>query len=893
MEETDITIEEEVRFEEAVTADETERRKRIFEEYQASPEYQAKLLKRVRINHRCFTDPESRKLIYGSFKNVQTVDQMVESCIEFIENFGFTFDPRPQANPHDLPFILFDFQKEGIKWMIEHIESGKDGLIEKSRDMGISWTVFVYVPVWYWLFRDGTNILLGSYKEALVDNKSKDSLFGMIDYAIMSLPKWMMPRGWNKDKHRTQMKIVNPMTWSQITGDTMNGDFGRGARKTVVLFDELGSWDYAKDAWEASGASTACRIGNSTPKGYNYFAMLREQEMGQIDVLRLHWKQHPLKDDQWYEYEKSRNSPETVAQELDISYNKSQTGRVYPEWNELTVSMDYLPYNPEWPLYVFWDFGNCVSSDTQALTKNGWKNHGDIVDGEFIYTMNQDTRLGEWQPLRGKYIKKDSVDAVSISGQSHSSLTTKNHKWFVVNSKTGSGEFKTSDEFSPNDTVQCSAELSTLPKEKVYTDSFVELVAWFWTEGQVSVGGVELYQAMPDKVPLIRRALTDEFGPELINTRNGSKRAVAGWKERSPRDRGGNYPLYQFSVNRNGATRFTDLVSGNKVLSYSFINKLTKEQLITFVEISILGDGWKTRGGGKALAQVVKERTEVFAYAAVLLGYRIGFNESKNLAGNDTFGVHLFNEKPFLHIHDLAFRRNGLTEVVYSGEVWCPTIDNKVWLARRNGTVYFTGNTDDTAIIWAQKNPQNGKLRIVDAYSSSGKVIGYFIPLITGIVTENGYLYSREEMMMIATHKNYRKATHFGDPAGRFKNSVVDQTVFSVLRDNNIVVNFKDSWKEFGQRKSALRTLINRGIELNENSRTKYLNTCMLNASYPKVKNSGMEQINSMKPKHDHTSHLRSAFEYGALGLKETSNSYRQVYDKYPQKTNSGRITRY
>ena len=63
----------------------------------------------------------------------------------------------------------------------------------------------------------------------------------------------------------------------------------------------------------------------------------------------------------------------------------------------------------------------------------------------------------------------------------------------------------------------------------------------------------------------------------------------------------------------------------------------------------------------------------------------------------------------------------------------------------------------------------------------------------------------------------------------------------------------------------------------------------MLNASYPKVKNSGMEQINSMKPKHDHTSHLRSAFEYGALGLKETANSYRQVYDKFPKKEGSGR----
>jgi hypothetical protein len=539
---------EEVRLEVSADQNETERRKKLFAEYVSSPEYQEKLIKRIKINDACYRYPDARKKIYQSLQTFNTVDEMVDSCINFIELFGFTFDPRPQANPHDLPFIMYEFQKETVKWLIEHIENGQDGIIEKSRDMGISWTVFVYVPVWYWLFKDGTNILLGSYKEDLVDNKTKDSLFGMIDYAIMSLPAWLLPRGYDKKKHRTHLKIINPHTYSQITGDTMNADFGRGARKTVVLFDELGSWDYAKDAWEAAGASTACRIGNSTPKGYNYFAMLRDSG---IDVLTLHWTKHPLKDQQWYEYEKSRNSAETVAQELDISYNKSQTGRVYPEWNENNVEIGLFPYNPEWNLYVFWDFGN----------------------------------------------------------------------------------------------------------------------------------------------------------------------------------------------------------------------------------------------------------------------------------------------------------------------------------------------TDDTAIIWAQKNPDNGKLRIIDSYSASGKVIGFYVPFITGMITENGYAYSREELLLITEHKKYRRATHFGDPAGRFKNSVVDQTVFSVLRDNNIIVNFRDEWKEFNHRKNAARTLINRGIELNDNPRTKYLNLCMLNASYPKIKNSGMEQVNSLKPKHDHTSHARSAFEYGALGLKDTANTYRRVYDKFDGRT--------
>ena len=98
---------------------------------------------------------------------------------------------------------------------------------------------------------------------------TKDSLFGMIDYGIINLPKWIMPRGFNKDKHRNQLKLTNPANHNLIAGDTMNADFGRGTRKTAVFFDELGSWDYAKDAWESAGDATSCRIANSTPKGYN------------------------------------------------------------------------------------------------------------------------------------------------------------------------------------------------------------------------------------------------------------------------------------------------------------------------------------------------------------------------------------------------------------------------------------------------------------------------------------------------------------------------------------------------------------------------------------------------------------------------------------------------
>jgi hypothetical protein len=525
-----------------VTA-ESERRKILFQDYVHSEEYQRKLVERLRINDACSKQKEAQALTYALCARP---DNPAEGCIFFIENFGWTFDPRPEADPHDLPFILFEYQKEAIRSLFDHIDNGKDLLFEKSRDMGASWLIFAYVPLWYWLFRDGSNFLMGSYKEALVDNRTRDSLFGMVDYSLQNLPKWLLPKGFNFDKHRNQMKLVNPVNFNQITGDTMNPDFGRGTRKTAILFDELGSWEYGKEAWESSSQATRCRIANSTPKGYNFFAMLRGSG---VDVHTMHWRQHPLKDEMWYEFEKARNPAETIAQELDISYTKSREGRVYPEWDDVNVEHGHYPYDPSMPLYVGWDFGR----------------------------------------------------------------------------------------------------------------------------------------------------------------------------------------------------------------------------------------------------------------------------------------------------------------------------------------------SDDTAIIWSQRD-HRGKLRIIDTYKNSNKHIEFFIPFVTGFISMElfgRYNYLPEEMSMIEAHRQWGLPTHFGDPSGRFITQASDYSVFDLLKQHGVVVNFKDEWKGFQKRKSAAKLLIMEGIELNDTPRSIYFDMCMTQSAYPKVRREGSEEIKSDQPVHNWTSHYRSAFEYMALGIKEYDVPHRHPIDKF------------
>lgn len=296
-------------------------------------------------------------------------DAVLQRCAEdvafFVQCFGFTFDPRSEIR-HDIPFMLYDFQANYLHWLDERIANKQDGVVEKSRDMGVTWLSVAYF-VHKWLFRPGTQILIGSRKEDLVDNWTRDSHFGKIQYFVDWLPHWMLPRGFNMAEHRMKLKLINPENGNVIIGESANSEFSRQGRYTMVFFDEAAFWPDLEASFRAAGGATNVRILVSTPNGYNSFARIRDS--GLYPILTLIWSLHPLRaPDQnghsiWYDEQKKRMSPEDLAQEVDISYHRSARGVVYPEI-QLVTKGDF-PFLPGYSLFTAWDFG--ISDDTAII----------------------------------------------------------------------------------------------------------------------------------------------------------------------------------------------------------------------------------------------------------------------------------------------------------------------------------------------------------------------------------------------------------------------------------------------------------------------------------------------------------------------------------------------
>ena len=191
------------------------------------PDYDQEYLRRSDIFLKAQAKPDLARAYYS------------RDPVAFINDWCFTVDPRNVGTdrPTFLPFRLFKRQEDLVLFFQQIINSQSAGLVEKSRDMGATWTTVAF-SVWLWLFRPGAAIGFGSRKELLVDRLGDmDSIFEKIRYTIKMLPGFLLPNGFDLNKNCSYMKLLNPETNSSITGEA-GDNIGRGGRKLIYFKDE-------------------------------------------------------------------------------------------------------------------------------------------------------------------------------------------------------------------------------------------------------------------------------------------------------------------------------------------------------------------------------------------------------------------------------------------------------------------------------------------------------------------------------------------------------------------------------------------------------------------------------------------------------------------------------
>lgn len=242
---------------------------------------------------------------------------------QFIADWGVTTDPRNAdvGLPVTVPFVLFPKQVEFIDWLMDRWRGREDGLVEKSRDMGLSW-LCVAAAGTLWLFNPGIVIGFGSRKEEYVDRiGDPKSLFWKLRAFIDALPVEFQPDGWDATKHAPFMRVLNPENGAAIVGEA-GDNIGRGNRTAIYFKDESAFYE-RPDAIDAALSQTSnCKIDVSTPNGAGN-PFYRKRFSGKTPVFVFDWRDDPRKDDAWYARQVESLEPHVVAQEIDRNYEAS------------------------------------------------------------------------------------------------------------------------------------------------------------------------------------------------------------------------------------------------------------------------------------------------------------------------------------------------------------------------------------------------------------------------------------------------------------------------------------------------------------------------------------------------------------------------------------------
>lgn len=244
---------------------------------------------------------------------------------EFVSDWGMTFDPRllERGLPASVPFILWKRQREYLEWLHMMWRSGERGLVEKSRDCGVTWLSAGFA-VSMMLFEPGFVAGFGSRKEDLVDKSGDmDSIFEKVRFFYSNLPWFFIPEKFDPNKHSAHMKLVNPDSGGGITGEA-GDNIGRGGRKSVHFNDESAFIERQKKVDAALSQTTNCQIDISTPNGSgNEFFRKRQRWDKTNKVFVFDWRDDPRKDQAWYDKQCRELDPVVVAQEIDRDYDAS------------------------------------------------------------------------------------------------------------------------------------------------------------------------------------------------------------------------------------------------------------------------------------------------------------------------------------------------------------------------------------------------------------------------------------------------------------------------------------------------------------------------------------------------------------------------------------------
>lgn len=443
--------------------------------------------------------------------------------------------------------------------------------------------------------------------------------------------------------------------------------------------------------------------------------------------------------------------------------------------------------------------GGCVDADTTCLSRRGWLGPDDLTEGDEILAFDIKTETTKWATVERVHDYPMAPYRI-WSNRGFACGVTDNHRWAIRTRPTGSMwrrhyHMKRTDAWTGAEEFPRAAPSSALPTEAVFDDDLVELVAWVICEGHYRKPGKRMKPPLPiclyQKTHLERvAALMTRFGVTApsIDRRGGCR----SWWISGPL-----------------AGQLRD-IAPDRVPRQDWLEALTLDQLQLFLNVCELADGSTTaaagnRQGRSTFTQKTGPILDAWLTACALAGQPVSRKASGGGSGGDCEEWCRRRSSGNVSVRKLRPGR-----VLARGRVWCPQTAVGTFIARRQGSVFITGNSypgavpqyEGTAVIAGAKVMQ--RLGFYDSYRWAFTIddvlraIGHEGPVVFGVHWREGMFDPRPSGLLDCT----------GSVAGGHAILGRGITLQSRLKGESTklgpVVRFHNSWgKDWGRDGSA------------------------------------------------------------------------------------------
>jgi len=363
--------------------------------------------------------------------------------------------------------------------------------------------------------------------------------------------------------------------------------------------------------------------------------------------------------------------------------------------------------------------GPCASSDTETLTRRGFKFYDEITDEDEIATYNSVTGKLEYHKPTGRVKFNVDSELILFENRCLDHFVTPNHKVWA-RKPNGKFEKMRADEVSEkyefmttpeNGWDGASPEYVQVGDRKIPTNDYMRFVGLYLSEGSMEFSRTAEFVKTGNKSctrPIEIRITQTEVHKSGLNpwygrVKEAVLKAFPDAIERQAKRQNGNYGTFRIKGGDIAAHFLLNYGEGSAVKTVpAWVKSFGMDALKALIDGFHIGDGsdFSNSDSGFELNTVSKVLADDLQEICLKCGYY-----SKNSVRTRTGRKKLYRLKihPFNIRRDYGFTpmlsKGDIKRIPYKGWVYCFEVPNRLFVMRRNGKICITHNTYANATV--------------------------------------------------------------------------------------------------------------------------------------------------------------------------------------------------